>query len=140
MSGHCPICGQAGCNGSCGSENLLTVVFRGLTADQKREIINRPDAVHLLHGNGLAERKELDRIASELQDTCHRQAQEIALLRSDPSGEYAHRLAIMLECALMSQTAGTWDEAYETLDQYRKAIQEWHEAQGEPYVSGFGKD
>ena len=140
MSGHCQICGQAGCNGSCGSENLLTVVFRGLTTDQKREIINRPDAVHLLHGNGLAERKELDRIASELQDTCHRQAQEIALLRSDPSGEYAHRLAIMLECALMSQTAGTWDEAYEALDQYRKAVQQWHEAQGEPYVSGFGKD
>ena len=121
-------------------DDCLTVVFHGLTSDEKREIINRLEAVHLRHGDGLAERKELDRIASELQDTCHRQAQEIALLRSDPSGEYAHRLAIMLECALMSQTAGTWDEAYETLDQYRKAIQEWHEAQGEPYVSGFGKD
>ena len=59
-------------------DDHLTVVFRGLTSDEKREIVNRLEAVHLRHGNGLAERKELDRIASELQDTCHAQAKRIA--------------------------------------------------------------
>lgn len=34
---------------------------------------------------------------------------------------YAHRLAIMLECALLNPTA-TWNDAHSLLDEYRQAV------------------
>lgn len=52
---------------------------------------------------------------------------------------YAHRLAFMLECAVLDPT-GTWEAAHELLDEYRAAVRREHEAAGEPYVSAFGKD
>ena len=58
---------------------------------------------------------------------------------TDPSTEYAHRLSIMLECMLLDPT-GTWNEAANLLDEYRSAVLLWNLEQGEPYVSGFGKD
>ena len=48
----------------------------------------------------------------ELQKVCE-------LHRVD--GEYAHRLAVMLECALLDKT-GCWNEAHRTLDEYRAAV------------------
>lgn len=52
---------------------------------------------------------------------------------------YAHRLAFMLECAVLDPN-GTWEAAHELLDEYREAVRREHEAAGEPYVSAFGKD
>ena len=68
-----------------------------------------------------------------------RVADEIVMLRSDPGTEYAHRLAIMLECALLDQT-GVWNQAHELLHEYNEAVRKYNEAHGQPYVSGFGKD
>lgn len=58
----------------------LTVTYSGLSADEKRVIINDKRAVRLRHGCAITERRALDRTASELQDTCHKQAQRIAAL------------------------------------------------------------
>jgi len=58
---------------------------------------------------------------------------------TDPAIEYAHRLAILLECMLLNPT-GTWNEAAALLDEYNNAVHRWNEANGQPYVSGFGKD
>lgn len=55
------------------------------------------------------------------------------------SERFAHRLAIMLECALLDPF-GTWNDAHQLLDEYRQALRERDEALGIPYVSGFGKD
>jgi hypothetical protein len=57
----------------------------------------------------------------------------------DIGNRFAHRLAIMLECALLDPT-GTWNDAHALLDEYRQALYERDRAIGLPYVSGFGKD
>ncbi len=54
----------------------------------------------------------------------------------DPGNRYAHRLAIELECALLAPEQANAD----LLDEYHTAVREWMEANGQPYVSGFGKD
>jgi len=59
--------------------------------------------------------------------------------QDDIGDRFAHRLAIMLECALLDPT-GTWNAAHKLLDEYRLALQERDEQLGIPYVSGFGKD
>lgn len=62
--------------------------------------------------------------------------EEVMLLRGDPGNRYAHRMAIELECALLApEQANT-----ALLDEYHTAVREWMEANGQPYVSGFGKD
>ena len=58
----------------------LTVTYSGLSADERRVIINDKRAVHLRHGCAITELRALDRTASELQDTCHKQAQRIEVL------------------------------------------------------------
>ena len=64
----------------------------------------------------------------------------ITLTREDNVGDrFAHRLAVMLECALLDPT-GTWNDGHELLDEYRQALRERDDALGIPYVSGFGKD
>lgn len=55
------------------------------------------------------------------------------------SDQYAHRLAFMLECALLDP-AGTWDAAHILLDEYREAVRREHIEAGEEYVSPLGKD
>jgi hypothetical protein len=57
----------------------------------------------------------------------------------DIGNRFAHRLAIMLECALLDPT-GTWNDAHALLDEYHQALYERDRAMGLPYVSGFGKD
>jgi hypothetical protein len=57
----------------------------------------------------------------------------------DPALDYAHRLAVMLECMLLDPT-GAWNESAALLDEYHAALVRWGEANGQPYVSGFGKD
>jgi hypothetical protein len=76
---------------------------------------------------------ELDEAAAELR----RLHEEVEMLRGDPGNRYAHRLAIELECAILApeQTC-----ASTLLDEYHTAVREWMEANGQPYVSGFGKD
>ena len=53
--------------------------------------------------------------------------------------KYAHRLALMLECLMLSPSK-TWNAASDLLSEYHEAVRKEHEAAGEPYVSGFGKD
>jgi hypothetical protein len=73
-----------------------------------------------------------DEVAAQL-----RQAHaELELLRGDPGNRYAHRLAIELECALLAPEQAN----AALLDEYHTAVREWMEANGQPYVSGFGKD
>lgn len=60
-------------------------------------------------------------------------------LRSDPAYDYCRRLAIMLECMALNAD-GNFDAACALLDEYSAARDRWAEAQGQPYVSGFGKD
>lgn len=61
-------------------------------------------------------------------------------MKADDIGDrFAHRLAIMLECALLNPT-GTWNDAHALLDEYRTALRKRDDAMGIPYVSGFGKD
>ena len=62
--------------------------------------------------------------------------EQVALLRGDPGNRYAHRLAIELECALLAPEQVN----VALLDEYHTAVREWMEANGQPYVSGFGKD
>ncbi len=62
--------------------------------------------------------------------------EEVMLLRGDPGNRYAHRLAIELECALLAPEQAN----AALLDEYHNAVREWMEANGQPYVSGFGKD
>jgi len=52
---------------------------------------------------------------------------------------YTHRLAIMLECALLSPERH-WDDAHALLDEYRQALRKRDEAAGERYVSPMGRD
>lgn len=60
-------------------------------------------------------------------------------LTDDIGERFAHRLAVMLECALLDPV-GTWNDGHALLDEYRQALRERDDALGIPYVSGFGKD
>jgi hypothetical protein len=60
-------------------------------------------------------------------------------MTDDIGDQFAHRLAVMLECALLDPT-GTWNDAHALLDEYHQALYERDRALGLPYVSGFGKD
>ena len=42
-------------------------------------------------------------------------------MTSDVGDRFAHRLAVMLECALLSPER-SWDAAHELLDEYRQAL------------------
>lgn len=61
----------------------------------------------------------------------------------DPAIHFCHRFAILMECMVLSNDSNLdkyWDEAHALLDGYNSARDKWMEAQGQPYVSGFGKD
>ena len=58
----------------------------------------------------------------------------------DPALHYCHRFAILMECVMLGGVDKYWDEMGTLLDEYHKARDTWAEAQGQPYVSGFGKD
>lgn len=60
-------------------------------------------------------------------------------MTDDIGDRFAHRLAVMLECALLDPS-DTWKDGHQLLDEYRQALRERDEALGIPYVSGFGKD
>ena len=67
----------------------------------------------------------------------------IKALETDPASHFCHRFAILMECMLLSNDINLdryWDEAHALLDEYNSARDKWMEAQGQPYVSGFGKD
>lgn len=82
------------------------------------------------------ERENLVLFAREVYEKLQRQEEELQVLRGDPGNRYAHRLAIELECALLAPEQANVD----LLDEYHTAVREWMEANGQPYVSGFGKD
>ena len=58
----------------------------------------------------------------------------------DPAIYFCHRFAILMECVMLGGVDKYWDEMGTLLDEYHKARDTWAEAQGQPYVSGFGKD
>ena len=61
----------------------------------------------------------------------------------DPASHFCHRFAILMESMLLTNDSNLdkyWDEAHALLDEYNSARDKWMEAQGQPYVSGFGKD
>lgn len=60
-------------------------------------------------------------------------------MTDDIGNQFAHRLAVMLECALLDPV-GTWNDGHALLDEYRQALRERDDALGIPCVSGFGKD
>jgi len=60
-------------------------------------------------------------------------------MTDDIGNQFAHRLAVMLECALLDPV-GTWNDGHALLDEYRQALRERDDALGIPYVSGFAKD
>lgn len=74
--------------------------------------------------------------ATQAAAELRRLQEEVMLLRGDPGNRYAHRLAIELECALLAPEQAN----AALLDEYHTAVREWMEANGQPYVSGFGKD
>jgi hypothetical protein len=43
----------------------------------------------------------------------------------NPNITYGHRLAIMLECALLDPV-GSWNDAHALLDEYREANRQWN--------------
>ncbi len=77
------------------------------------------------------------RYAAELDEERKRLADVLPL--HEVGSAYAHRLAVMLECALLDPT-GTWNEAHALLDEYRAAcraaapMQEPPTFMGEPVV------
>jgi hypothetical protein len=82
------------------------------------------------------ERENLVLFAREVYEKLQRQEEELQVLRGDPGNRYAHRLAIELECALLAPKQANAG----LLDEYHTAVRKWMEANGQPYVSGFGKD
>lgn len=79
----------------------------------------------------------LDACASE----CLAARQMAKDVMSDPALDFCHRFAVLMECMILSDKPyNCWDEANSLLEQYHLALEDWREANGEPYVSGFGKD
>jgi len=67
----------------------------------------------------------------------------VEYMLSDPAIHYCHRFAILMESMLLTNDVNLdkyWGEAHTLLDEYNSARDKWMEAQGQPYVSGFGKD
>ena len=65
------------------------------------------------------------------------------MLESDPASHFCHRFALLMESMLLTEDVSLdkyWGEAHALLDEYNAARDKWMEAQGQPYVSGFGKD
>ena len=52
----------------CDFENILTVMFRGLSPDKKREIINSSEAIKLSHNDVFDERRRLEKRIAELEE------------------------------------------------------------------------
>jgi hypothetical protein len=63
-------------------DQYMTVVFRELPVDQRRAIINQKEAVRLSHGDQLAVRDRLDKIAEAAADMNNRNAERISALES----------------------------------------------------------
>ena len=61
-------------------------------------------------------------------------------MTDDIAERFTHRLAVMLECTLLSETGSTWQLAHELLDEYYAALYERDKALGIGHVSAFGKD
>jgi uncharacterized protein with von Willebrand factor type A (vWA) domain len=80
--------------------------------------------------------QEKSSLADALYERMKEERQINEALRGDPGNRYAHRLAIELECALLAPEQANAG----LLDEYHTAVREWMEANGQPYVSGFGKD
>lgn len=90
-----------------------------------------------------AVRDERKRIIAENAPAIERCNAYIKALESDPAIHFCHRFAILMECMMLTNDVDLdryWDEAHALLDGYNAARDKWMEAQGQPYVSGFGKD
>jgi hypothetical protein len=63
----------------------------------------------------------------------------LKVCNDDVAHRFTHRLAVMLECALLNPER-TWDDAHKLLNEYQQAIRQQADAAGLPYVSPMGKD
>lgn len=59
--------------------------------------------------------------------------------QDDVGDRFAHRLALMLECAMLDPK-GTWDAGHQLLEEYRQALLERDRELGIGHVSALGKD
>jgi len=83
--------------------------------------------------------QEIESLKLALEQTDGVVKERLQALESDPDYDYCHRLAILLECMTLDSHR-SFDDACALLDEYYAARDKWAEAQGQPYVSGFGKD
>ena len=60
-------------------------------------------------------------------------------MKDDIGDLFAHRLAIMLECALLDPI-GTWNAGHQLLDEYWQALADRDRELGIQQVSAFGVD
>lgn len=63
------------------------------------------------------------------------QEQVASIALHEVASAYAHRLAVMLECALLDR-AGTWKDGHALLEEYRAALREAGFEQGPPTFMG----
>jgi hypothetical protein len=59
--------------------------------------------------------------------------------QDDVGDRFAHRLALMLECAMLNPI-GTWDAGHQVLEEYWQALLERDRELGIGHVSALGKD
>lgn len=83
--------------------------------------------------------KRLQDLLDKSNNLAQSYADRLRIVESCPDQRFAHRLAIMLEVLLLDPN-GSYNEAMNTLSEYQEAVREWMEDEGQPYVSGFGKD
>jgi len=114
-------------------EDEAADLIERLTIENKNLLLANRDCID--HFNAMkddlaAAQAQLSGIAEQLKQQC-----------SDPALGFCHRFAVLMECMILSDKPhNCWDEANSLLEQYHLALEDWREANGEPYVSGFGKD
>ena len=114
-------------------EDEAADLIERLTIENKNLLLANRDCID--HFNAMkddlaAAQAQLSGIAEQLKQQC-----------SDPALDFCHRFAVLMECMILSDKPhNCWGEANSLLEQYHLALEDWREANGEPYVSGFGKD
>lgn len=93
-----------------------------------------------LEYNGIPSTKAFAELVIEFCDYASSLEDENAVLKSCAAlnvvgFDFTHRLAVMLECALLDKTRH-WDEAMRTLDEYRAAV---HAAAPQPETNIWGE-
>ncbi len=108
-----------------------------LTREEAQQVLNIMESTHFAVADNVKHSVVMEHVAAiELLRARLAEPEKEQLSAAD---NYAHRLALMLECMLLSPDK-TWNAANNLVGEYHEAVRKEHEAAGEPYVSGFGKD